>query len=51
MFFQVLENQFFHNNQVFDFLPEDYNKTWDHQTILKDHSADYAFVWEWSIFG
>tara|TARA_R100000664_G_scaffold12283_1_gene19757 strand:- start:798 stop:1964 length:1167 start_codon:yes stop_codon:yes gene_type:complete len=45
MFFQVFENQFFHNNQVLDFLPEDCTKTWDHQTILKDHSADYAFVW------
>ena len=45
MFFQVFENQFFHNNQVFDFLPEDHNKTWDHQAILKDHNVDYAFVW------
>ena len=45
MFFQVFENQFFHNNQVFDFLPKDHNKTWDHQAILKDHNVDYAFVW------
>ena len=45
MFFQVFENEFFHNNQIYNFLPEDFSKTWDHHAILKDHDAEYAYVW------
>jgi len=45
MFFQVFENEFFHNNQIYNFLPEDFSKTWHHDPILKDHDAEYAYVW------
>ena len=45
MFFQVFENEFFHNNQIYNFLPEDFSKTWDHHVILKDHGTEYAYVW------
>jgi len=45
MFFQVFENQFFHNNQVVDFLPEACVHTWDHQAPLNDRNVDYGYVW------